>query len=203
MKQPIGPLLPGTRQVLLAFNEGKIRSRPLGGSTIETYAETAHVPFLPKGLMIWGATADTLVHGIKVGNMSEVEMGGYAPIPGLYFAQGRSFEDIQRLAEAGELELAVEARQQLEMHEASPGVHISVAISGPHDRFIVWGLTYLGGERHRTATVTPPAPGGTAVMGRLDEFALSGVRTLLEVTAPDVRTVAELLVGLAPQRQHY
>lgn len=198
MKPPIGPLLPGTRQVLLTFNEGKIRERQLGDSRIECYNVMPHLSFLPKGLMIWGATGDTLVHSVKVGNMSELEVGGYAPIPGRYFEQGRSFEDLQRLADAGELELAVEQRQILDMSEAAPGVGISVQISGPYDRFCLWGLTYSGGNPHRRAQVTGAADG--TFSARLDEVTLRGVATVLEVTAPDATTAAHLLAALESSR---
>lgn len=198
MKQPIGPLLPGTKQVLLTFNEARIRT---GQGGRETYHEQPQFPFLPKGLLIWGATADTLIHSIKVGNLAELEIGGFAPIPARYFEQGRSFDELVRLAEAGELELAVEQRQLFEMTEASAGTTISVSISGPYDRFVLWGLTYLThGRAHRRAVVERLESGFS---GRLEEVGLSGIRTLLDVTAPDAATVATLLASLGASKGTY
>ena len=197
---PIGPALPGTKQVLLTFNEALMRPRSSGARTIDTYVEQVSLPFLPKGLLLWGATEDTFVHCVKVGNTNEVEIGGYAPIPGRYFTTGRTFADIERLADAGELELAIEARQQLEMREAAVGVQIVVALSGPYDRFVLWGLTYSRYEGpHRKAMVE--RVGDSAMYaGRLDEVRLAGVQTLLDVTAPDARIAAELLIGLSQGR---
>ena len=195
MKQPIGPILPGTRQVLLTFPDVGGNERDFDGHRVVRFCEQVQLPFLPKGLVIWGATTDTLVHGVKVGNMTEVEIGGYAPIPGLYFQQGRTFEELQLLADVGELERGFEVRQQLEMHEAAPGTQITVALSGPYDRFCVWGSTYIDGRPHRRATIGK-AQQSEQFTGQLDEVTLGGVRTVLEVTAPDAKTAADLLVGL-------
>lgn len=198
MKQPMGPALPGTKQVLLAFNQGHVRPRDVSGRHVESYTEYVNLPFLPKGLMLWGATGDTLVHTVKVGNTTEVEIGGLAPMPGLYFAQGRSFEDIVRLADAGELDVSIEARQQLEMNEAYPGNTVSVSLSGPCDRLVLWGVTYSLGGPHRRAVVEALAGGGFSA--RLDEVTLRGIATVLDVTAPDAASAASLLVGLETSR---
>lgn len=200
MKQPIGPLLPGLRQVVLAFNEAHVRSPRNGsGANSVTYAEQVQTPFLPKGLIIWGADETTLVHGVKVGNVTELEIGGYAPIPGRYFESGRTFEDIQRLADAGELELALESRQRLEMTEASPGVQVCVSISGSYDRFCLWGTTYAHGAPFRRASVEATERG--TFIGRVDEVGLGGIRTVLDVAAPDASTAAELVIGLSRHPQ--
>lgn len=200
VKQPMGPSLPGIKQVLLTFNEGNFLPFSAYGRTIDTHVSQVQLPFLPKGLIIWGATGDTLVHGVKVGNMSEVEISGLAPIPGRYFEQGLSFADVERLAESGELDLNLAARQQLDMSEAAPGTQISVAISGPYDRFVVWGTTYARYDGpHRLATVAQ-LDNSTMFSGRLDEVRLSGLQTLLNVTAPSAEVAAQLLVGLAGYR---
>lgn len=193
MKQPIGPMLPGTKQVLLTFGDN-FQERSLYGRDVRTFTEMPQLPFLPLGLFIWGATNETLVHAVKCGNMTEVELGGSSPIPGRYFEQGRSFEDIERLAAAGELELAVEARQQLMMSEVSHGMHVTVALSGPFERFCLWGRTYAEGIRNRRAVVERIESGAYA--GRLDHVGLAGIRTVLDVTAPDARVAADLLIGL-------
>lgn len=195
----MGPLLPGTRHVVLAFDAQSVR-RPRGAGEAQQFAQQVQTPFLPKGLMIWGATRDTFVQGVKVGNVSELEIGGYASIPGLYFEQGRSFEDILRLADAGELELSVQARQQLEMSEAAPGVMVSVTLSGPYERFCLWGVTYVTGGPHRRARVEALSD-TLSFAGRIDELTLSGVRTVLEVTAPTAQIATELLVGLEASRR--
>lgn len=207
MKQPIGPALPGIRTVLLAFGGADVRPRDVvervsGRPTrhVQSFCESVMLPFLPKGLLLWGATGDTFVHTIKVGNVTEAEVGGVAPIPGLYFEQGRSFDDIARLAEAGELDLALDARLQLEMREASPGMMITVALSGPFDRFCLWGSTYTDGRPYRRASVAALESNAHVFSGRVDEIGLAGVRTVLDVTAPDAATAAALLVGL--QAQH-
>lgn len=200
-QQPIGPQLPGTCQVLLAFNTESGFHRSVRDRDIATYCESVQRSFLPLGLILWGATNETLVHGVKVGNMSELEVGGYAPIPGRFFEQGRSFEDLERLAEAGELDVSIEARQQLRMNEASPGTMITVALSGPFERFCLWGRTYSSSNDrpHRRASVQP-LDSREGYAGRLDTVTLSGVATVLEVTAPDARIAADLLVGLERSR---
>lgn len=201
MKQAIGPVLPGTKQVLLSFSEALRRPRDVGGRSVDTYCEQIQIPFLPKGLIVWGTDDSTMVHSIKVGNISEAEIGGCAPIPGRYFEQGRSFEEIQRLAEAGELDVSLEARQQLDMTEAFPGGMVSIAISGSYERLCMWGVTYANGRPHRKASVQLLESGGYC--GRVDEVGLSGIRTVLDVTAPDVKAVTELLVGLQPYSARY
>jgi len=199
VKQPIGPLLPGTKQVLLTFSEGRTISRD---GRVDQHTAFVQRSFLPKGLILWGSTDSTFVHRIGVGNMVEVEIGGDQAIPGRYFEQGRSFEELERLAEVGELELSLPARQVLEMTEASPGMSIAVHLSGPYDRFVVWGLTYSGLDRaHRRATIEPLESG--RFMGRLDEVTLSGVRTVLDVTAPDAQTAATLLAALQNSGARY
>lgn len=195
IQTPTGPLLPGTRHALLSFDMPS-RTRDVHGRAVATFSETPQLPFLPLGLILWGATDETLVHGVKVGNMTEVEVGGFSPIPGRYFEQGRSFEDLQRLADAGELESAIDLRQQLMMDEAQPGTMVSVSLSGPCDRFVVWGRTYEQGVRPYSRAAIERLESG-AYSGRLDYVGLKGIRTVLDVSTPDAQSAATLLVGLA------
>ena len=201
----MGPMLPGTKQVLLGFNEGDHRQREIGYAKVDVHVAHVHQAFLPRGMIIWGATEETLLYEIKVGNQTEVAID-WAPIPARYFETGRSFEEIQRLADAGELDLSLDARQHLEMNEASPGTVISVHLSGPYDRVCLWGTTYAKNgrafRRARVQKLEASAERPECFTAQLDEITLSGPMNVLDVQAPDAATAASLLVGLSQRGFH-
>jgi hypothetical protein len=200
----IGPQLPGVGQALLAFGlpDPRVTAATPAGQTQAFTSDYVQVPFLPRGLIVWGATADTFVERVRVGNTNEVEVSGMA-IPARYFETGRSFDQIARLAAAGELEGAVGAHQLLDMRETSPGVLCSVALRGPFESFCVWGNIYLQGTpylRGSVERVEGDNRSQDSYRGVLQEVGLAGLRTVLDVSAPDSRTAAELLAALRQSR---
>jgi hypothetical protein len=195
MTRVLGPELPGTRQVLLAFERASVREHVCGGYACQFLTEQVQRPFAPRGLLLWGATDETLVHFVRVGNTHEAEITA-SPIPGRFFEQGRSFEEIEALAAVGEIEAAVPTRLVLDMSEACIGVQITLAVSGPHDRACLWGLTYTAGGPFQRASVEK-ATTGDHYVGRLDNVRLGGLETVVDVVAPTAETAAQLVVGLS------
>lgn len=129
---------PGTRQLLLPV---PIVGVALGRDT-RTLVSQCHVHFAPLGLLLWGVTDQTLVHCIRSGHFNEVTVSYGSPVPGKWFAAGKTFDELGKLAEAGELDLAVEDRAIFEMTEAAPGVNVGFDVSGPVERACFWGLAY-------------------------------------------------------------
>lgn len=204
MKAAPSSLRPGTRQVLLGFS-GVERHLPSerGLRTLQSFVNNE---FKPLGLFVWGSTNETLIHGVRVGNQSEVEVsGGYGPIPASYFETGRTLAELTALAESGELERAVELRQLTSMHVAFPGNSINVAIEGPFERVCMWGLVSDGPPsrlvRVEQQTTIGAVPEGktaeTRWLGEVIERELSGDRASLEVVGPSAEVVAQLLIGLS------
>lgn len=67
------------------------RKRGVGLDTIVWCASPA-ITFRPRGMQIWGATADTLLAQFQVGNQLQVLCSG-DPIPARFFEAGYTFED--------------------------------------------------------------------------------------------------------------
>lgn len=204
MKHVSPPLPPGTKQVLLGFPDtARSRSRDQENRSCVGIQR----PFLPKGLLIFGATSDTYVHRIAIGAQCEVEISGER-IPGRYFETGKTFAELEALASQGEIEGAVHPRQVFEMVEAQPGYNITVHTSGPYESLCLWGLTYAGGSpvRHVVVEQEPGDPALARVgvharswQGRVIEHGLGGERLLVSVQGPSPEIVAQLL-GFCPVR---
>ena len=186
------PLPAGTKQVLIGFPTPNLRTDGLHYLTAAVYRS-----FLPRGLLLWGAKDSTRVHEIKVGNQIEGTITLNTGIPGRYFAAGKSFEELEALAELGELEGSVEPRQVLEMQEAAPGVSLRVVLSGPYDSLCLWGLTYAKGSSR--GYVTKVVQTGLGWKGTMIERRLDGEHPVFEAEGPTAEVVATLLMGRRPR----
>ncbi len=205
MKAIVRP--PGTAQVLFTFPSSRApqgqASLRLPGSSL---CLTQHVmrPFLPLGLFVWGATAESTVESIRVGAQHEGTITAH-PMPARYFETGRSMAELRALAEAGELELTVEERQVLEMEVADVGHQVSVCIKGPFEDVCLWGLTYAQRWPLLTQTIeyaSSPVTFGvdlgenwSGFRGRVIEHHLGGDRVISNVYAPSEDSVCRLLVA--------
>lgn len=199
---------PGTKQILFTFPRSQKPDsvRLLGGaqSTLELSAPV-YRPFLPLGLFVWGATSDTLVSAVLVGPQHEASQS-CEPIPARYFSEGRSMEELQRLADAGELSLSVEQRRVIEMAVAEVGQTVTVRMTGPFEDVCLWGLTYSQQWPLLTQRISPSTwiaeseglQGGhgrevSGFHGRVIEHHLGGDRVISNVYAPSEQSVAQLL----------
>lgn len=192
--EPMGPALPGTKQVVVSFD---VRAKS-GRNEARSTSTHLMMPFLPCGLLLWGVTGETRVDRIMVGNVLEATGDGI-PIPGEYFTQGHSFEQIVAMAECGELDLNIAARQQLQMSVASAGMKLTLMLQGPCERACVWGRTYVSGHPYERASVERSGESYTA---RLDRVDLRGVDTTLDATAPTEAGAIALLGVLAGRGRH-
>lgn len=191
---PMGPELPGTKQVVLG-----VPIERWGDVSQRTYRLDVQIAFLPCGLLLWGATEDTVIRRIQVGNQLEgvANCGG---IPGLYFSHGHTFEQIVAMAECNELDLNVLARQQLQMEPAFPGVLLTLELEGPCDQACFWGRTFTRGRPYERATIERAGTG--EYRGRLDQIGLQGIDTVLDVVAPTPEATAALLTGLGSRGRY-
>lgn len=191
--------IPGTRQVLLGFDEG-VRPAPLLAART-TLRAIAHRPFLPLGLLLWGVTDDTYVTRIQVGNLSDGNVSGQGRIPARLFETHRSLTELRRLAELGELPGAIDARAVMEMEAACVGALVTVELEGPCVNACLWGLTYTDGYPFTEIEVTRSgAPGlhpPEGYAGRVREHTLDGVREKCKVSSPTVESVTALLAAFA------
>lgn len=158
------------------------------------------VPFLAKGIVIWGATKETMILDIKAGN-AVAFAAAWNPIPARYFEApaGRSFEDLIALAEAGDLADALHVRQQLEAsYEMQTGTYFRIQMQGPFESVCAWGLTQ--------AYDIPPVKADIVQLdngrfrGMLHRSSLSGTRPTVEVEAPTSADAAALLGTLQVPR---
>lgn len=190
--------IPGTRQVLFTF--ARVGERPYGGST--RLVGVAHRAFRPLGLFLLGATSETYVLGVFVGHCSEVSLN-QGRIPGRYFQTDQSMEELQALAEAGEIALTVQQRQMLEMETAEVGNNIAVEIEGPFEDVCLWGLTYEFGGPVKSIVVEPASrrraldDGGYQTLagfrGQIIERRLGGDCVTADVHAPSEASVCQLI----------
>lgn len=107
--------------------------------------------FRAEGLWLWGATEDTLLHNVKVGNQPCCSIST-APLPGLFFEAGMSFADFEQLlasprAEWTQLRLAqlpeVPQHQKIRMLTAEVGNSMTLDVSGPLTHAVAWGSAVL------------------------------------------------------------
>lgn len=142
-------LRPGVRQTLIAFSpsEGKQSFRAIPpGREVKHVAERFHIEVLPLGLVIWGATEETFVVNIQVGNCYQFQSYLPAKVPARYFEpqKNMTFERLGELGARGELGQAFLDRQILPMNVAHPGVHIHVETEGPFESLAMWGIIREG-----------------------------------------------------------
>jgi hypothetical protein len=182
VKAPATSLRPGTKQVLLSFPGQELR-RQGPKSLHETYTNR---PFLPLGLMFWGATQDTFVTAVRVGNDMGLDASSLGMrLPALYFQAGKTFAELAALAEVGELNGAVELRQLVQLGVAYTGNTLRVEVEGPFESFCMWGLT---------------GDGQAPLLAQIVSRELAGDRTTFECEGPTPEVVSGLLATFMLQR---
>ena len=196
MIAPKYSLPPGTKAVLIPIEQpGAAVSRLFAASEQHELSGTPYVPVLPMGLLLWGVQPETIVQAIAVGQ----HLAGMASadgIPGRYFEQDRSFEELRELADRGELQGAINPRRVLECREAAPDAKVQIIIKGPFEHLCLWGLTYAGDKIPTRMTIVE-AEGGR-FRGQVYQRGLAGDRLLFEASSPTIESVTELLVHGGP-----
>lgn len=99
------------------------------------------------GLWLWGCDETTLVHAIRVGLQPCFSVVS-APIAGLYFEAGLSFEAFGELVTDRELcpmrlksALRAPPHQRIRMPTAELGNTITLDVEGPIRHAVIWGKT--------------------------------------------------------------
>lgn len=107
--------------------------------------------FKPTGLWLWGCNPTTLVHDMKVGNITGYSLSHVA-LPGLYFEAGLSFEAFETLLEKTTPEWSheklrgappVREHQKIRLNTAEVGNNIVLDVEGPITHAVMWGKTVL------------------------------------------------------------
>jgi len=129
-----------------------------------TYIAAPVMPFRILGLIVWGATAETLLVHCQVGHVQHV-LGSEQPVPALFFSTGLSFTELLasltdddgdplpvRGPHSGRYEPLehfrgwmserpeVDARQMFEFDTLCPGDQLALTTKGPLHQLCVWGL---------------------------------------------------------------
>lgn len=204
----VRPPIAGTKQVLVDFP-----GTGASGEGTTTSCTVVHRPFLPMGLLFWGATDETFVTRIQSGVMSEGSLSGEGRIPARLFETDRSLTELRRLAELGELSGAVDARSVIEMEALPVGGVLSVGVQGPLRTLLAWGYTHVDGYPFTEVSIEPEPSGvagspagavrATSFTGVVTEHTLGGLRVRCRVRALHVDAVASLLMAFAPSRPSF
>ena len=105
--------------------------------------------FRPEGLWLWGADETTIVHDMKVGNLTGYKLS-HVPLPGLFFQAGLSFKDFEALLEDppenwSHARLrerpAIPSHQKIRMNVAEIGNNIVLDVEGPLTHAVMWGVS--------------------------------------------------------------
>lgn len=108
--------------------------------------------FQPLGLLFWGATEDTFITRMQIGNQEGASISG-ARLPAKYFSTGRSFDELKKLAAQGELQLSIPERQILDCPLLEMNCHLRVETVGPFESFCAWGIIHPDYANFRTVKV--------------------------------------------------
>lgn len=182
-----------TRGILLTFPLPDVSvSQDVPRGRRMAFIAPCHVPFLPLGLAFWGATKDTYVNEVRIGNMSAAKASSDR-IPARFFETGLSFEELARLAEQGELEGYLHDRQCLMMQEAYVGNTVRVEVEGPFETFVMWGRTYIDGFDNMSRVSIVSEDGH--FRGTLYQSRLAGEFKRFEVTAPSEAEVSKIMAA--------
>lgn len=107
--------------------------------------------FRGEGLWLWGADETTLLHDIKAGTQT-CFLINRAPLPGLFFEAGLSWEEFEKLVEpiAGgwtherlRALPPVKPHQRIRMNTVEIGNNLVLDVEGPITHAVMWGLTVL------------------------------------------------------------
>lgn len=107
--------------------------------------------FKPTGLWLWGCDPSTLVHNMKVGNITGYLLS-HVSVPGLYFEAGLSFADFEKLLDSPTATWSheklrelppLEDHQKICLDTAEVGNNIVLDVEGPITHAVMWGKTVL------------------------------------------------------------
>jgi hypothetical protein len=107
--------------------------------------------FRGEGLWLWGCDPTTLIHDMRSGNQLCFNIAD-APIPGLFFEAGLSFEEFRKLVDDKPTGFnfdrfkklpPVAPHQHIRMMTAEIGNSIRLDIEGPVTHAVMWGTTVL------------------------------------------------------------
>lgn len=132
---------PGARQVIVpvaTFHTGHVAA-----TQEQTWTAIIHQQFLPLGLVVWGADPDAVITAIRVGNCAEAGLD-VPGVPASFFDTGRSFDDLKRLAEMGELGAALPDRMILKLTVCELGNSLRITTRGRFEGAAFWGLAREG-----------------------------------------------------------
>lgn len=118
----------------------RMRSRRL----LMAYPQTL---FRPEGLWLWGADETTIVHDMKVGNLTGFTIS-HVPLPGLFFQAGLSFKEFEALLESPPENWSharlrerpdIPSHQKIRLNVAEIGNNIVLDVEGPLTHAVMWG----------------------------------------------------------------
>lgn len=188
-----------TIQKVLGFDDQKgMHCQSIMPGEKHIWTEHPQILFKPMGLIIWGASEHTFIDAMQCGNQSEAQVSS-SSIPGRFFEVGKSFDDIKKLAELGELDLSLPQRSLLRMDTLEPGMTMRVHTSGPFSQFCVWGIAPNDyGPLPKEVTIeeeTVDAATGKVkrFIGTIVQHSLDGPQELLVVHAPTSADCATIL----------
>lgn len=130
---------------------------PIVTGRVSEFTTCPQALFRPEGLQIFGATAETLVHDLKVGNQTQFRANS-APVPGLFFAHARTFDEF--FAELAK-----------EVAERSPNVVITAEMFERHHHF---GFDLSSDFHSRQVPIHHRFKGDTAEIGNNLRLLCSG-----------------------------
>lgn len=142
------------RQILSGFFDGAVafvHVAPPDSTARRTLMAYPQAVFKPTGLWLWGCDATTLIHNMKVGNITGYSISHVA-LPGLYFEAGLSFAEFEKLLDSPTAEWSHERlralppfkeHQIIRLNTAEVGNNIVLDVEGPLMHAVMWGKTVL------------------------------------------------------------
>lgn len=195
------PMKLKTIQKMLGFDEQKaFQCQAIMPGESHIWTEHPQMLFKPMGLIVWGASDQTYIDDIQCGNQSEVQ-ASCSGIPARFFEVGKTFDELKKLAEVGELELSLPQRSILRMGALHAGMTMRVRTRGPFSQFCVWGVAPNDyGPLPKEITIEPNPITGKGFVGTIVQHSLDGPQEMLVVNAPTSADCASILGSREPLR---
>lgn len=103
--------------------------------------------FVPTGLIFWDVPKETTIERVQVGNTEQSPSDwGQGGVPAHLFDGGKTFAEIERLAEMGELGMALPERMIWKLDTVEPGCILRVRARGPFGGACAWGIVPDGSK---------------------------------------------------------
>jgi hypothetical protein len=184
-KNPRSVCKPGVKQIVVAARPWEQRdSSEFAADTVYSMPVHPYRPFLPLGLFVIGATPRTFVEDVRTGNQSHFS----GPVSAEYFSNGKSFAELEQLAERGEL--SVPPHQHFEIDVVDSGQSLIVQMRGPFSGVALWGLAQVGPVPSQSVDVKCE---GSEHVGTIVEHRLRGDEVVLTVRSPTESGCCRLL----------